>query len=188
MAPERPVVSKRSGGRKGRARKRRPAAGERPSSPAGEAKQQQPTGSGRTRHRAPTRASGRPPAPWHPLPLSELLILVGAVAVLIAFSDHLESHLALLGVGLAAVAIGTLEVTVREHLAGYRSHALLLAIIPPIALHSSVILVLAGFVRVPRWVNIPLLALDIALFTVIFRYLRGRYRDARRVRAFAGGR
>ncbi len=187
MAPERPVVSKRSGGRRGRARKRRSAAGASPSPPAGGGEQRVPRERA-ARHTTPAGAGGRPPAPWHPLPLSELLILVGAVAVVIAFSDHLESHLALLGAGLVAVAIGTLEVTVREHLAGYRSHAVLLASIPPIVLHSSVILALAGFMRVPRWFNIPLLALDIALFTVIFRYLRGRYRDARRVRAFAGGR
>jgi len=41
---------------------------------------------------------------------------------------------------------------------------------------------------VPRWVNIPLLAIDVALFAVLFKLLRLRYLDARRERRFAGGR
>lgn len=181
--PDRPVVSKRSGGGRGRARKRRPQAGGSPP-PA-------PT-QGAARERASRRAAHgdpreRPQAPWHPLPLSELLILVGAVAAIIAFTRK-PLDPALLVAGLAAVAIGTLEVTVREHLGGYRSHTLLLALIPPIAFHSAVIFGLAYFIRVPRWLSLPLLLPDVALFALLFNYLRRRYLDASRARAFALGR
>jgi hypothetical protein len=177
--PERPVVSKRSGGRRARARKRRPAASSGPPQPPPQRKQ-------RAARVAP--AGQRPQAPWHPWPLSELLILVGVVGVILAWRGGIASHAALIAAGLAAIAIGTMEVTLREHLAGFRSHTVLLAIVPPIVVHSATILALAGFMRVPRWVNLPLLALDIALFAVLYKYLRGRYLDARRERAFAGAR
>jgi hypothetical protein len=113
---------------------------------------------------------------------------VGVVGVILAWRGGIASHAALIAAGLAAIAIGTMEVTLREHLAGFRSHTVLLAIVPPIVVHSATILALAGFMRVPRWVNLPLLALDIALFAVLYKYLRGRYLDARRERAFAGAR
>lgn len=179
MAPDRPVVSKR-GGRRSRSRKRR-AAGAQPLAPT-------PTQRAPARGARRVAGSERPPAPWHPLPLSELFILAGAIAVVIAFTGRLEGHIALLLVGLAAVAIGTFEVTLREHMGGYRSHTPLLAIIPPVIFHSAVMLGLAGFIRVPRWVNLPLLVPDIAIFALLYRHLRGRYLDARRERIFAGGR
>jgi hypothetical protein len=180
MAPDRPVVAKR-GGRRARSRKRRAAGAQ--ASPQARAE--------RAPARAATRRSAgseRPPAPWHPLPLSELFILVGAIAVVVAFTGHLEEHILLLLVGLAAVALGTFEVALREHMGGYRSHTLLLAIIPPIAFHSAVMFGLAAFIRVPRWVSLPLLVPDIAIFALLYRYLRARHLDARRERAFAGGR
>lgn len=135
------------------------------------------------RHKDATKV--RPEAPWHPLPLSELLILVGAVGVVLAWKRGAEGSPALLLASIAAVAIGTLEVTLREHLGGYRSHALLLALIPVVVLHSAVLLVAGAFTTVPRWLNIPLLALDIAIFSLLFKLLRLRYLDARRERRFA---
>jgi hypothetical protein len=81
--------------------------------------------------------------------------------------------------GLGAVALGTLEITWREHRSGYRSHALLLALLPVIVFHTVVVLVLAAFTTVPRAVNIGLLAVDLALFAFLFRLLRAQYTDAR---------
>ena len=127
----------------------------------------------------------RPEAPWHPLPLSELLILVGLVGVMVAVFIEKEVHPALLLASIAAVAIGTVEVTLREHLGGYRSHTVLLALIPVVVLHSAVLLIAGAFTSVPRWVNIPLLALDIAIFSLLYKVLRLRYLDAKRERRFA---
>ena len=187
MAPDRPVVSKRSG-RRARARKRRASQAEGAQATALAQKPRPAPARARARRASAGAASVRPRSPWHPWPFSELLILTGAIGVVIALSSHPESHLTLIAAGIAAVAIGTLEVTLREHLAGYKSHTVLLAAIPPIALHSAVILGLVAFIRVPRWVNFPLLPLDLALFAVCFKYLRRRYRDARRERDFARGR
>jgi hypothetical protein len=142
----------------------------------------------RTRSRARRPEQGkdeRPQAPWHPVPLSELLILIGGIGVVVAWKRGAEGSPALLIASIAAVAVGTVEVTLREHLAGYRSHAVLLALIPVVVLHSAALLVAGAFTSVPRWVNIPLLAIDIVIFSVLFKLLRLRYFDARRERRFA---
>jgi len=195
-------VARSNSARRARARKRRPAPpgggvadGEQIASGAqatlrAEGPPRAPTRAAARRAAAAERsraANARPQAPWHPLPLSELLILAGAIAAVLAWRDGIAGHALLLGVGLAAIALGTLEVTLREHLAGYRSHTVLLAVIPPIALHSAVILALVAFIRVPRWVNLPLLAIDVALFALLFKALRARYLDAQRERRFAAG-
>ncbi len=123
----------------------------------------------------------RPQAPWHPLPLSELLIVIGGAAVLYALVNGPQHSVAALLAGLAAVVIGTLEVTVREHFSGYRSHAVLLAVLPVIVLHSAIVLIFS----LPRAAEIALLALDLALAFVLFRFLRARYVEARRRAALA---
>jgi hypothetical protein len=132
----------------------------------------------------------RPQAPWHPLPLSELLILVGAIATIIGFSRAKSGGFSSGGptliAGLVAVGLGTIEVTLREHRSGYRSHTLILALLPTIAFHTVVILGLAAVTRVPRWVNVALLLIDAALATFLFKVLRLRFLDARRERTFAG--
>ena len=123
----------------------------------------------------------RPQAPWHPLPLSELLILVGAIGAVIGFSRG-ESGTVLIFAGLAAVLIGTIEVTLREHLSGYRSHTLILSLLPAIVLYTGLVLV----TRPPLALNLALLAFAVLLATFLFKLLRARFLDARRERAFSG--
>jgi hypothetical protein len=125
----------------------------------------------------------RPQAPWHPLPLSELLILVGAIGTVVGFQRG-ESGIPVLFAGLAAVLIGTVEVTLREHLSGYRSHTLILTLLPAIALYTGVVLI----ARPPTAANLALLGLDVALAVFLFKWLRSRFLDARRERKFAGKR
>lgn len=69
-------------------------------------------------------ADERPPAPWGNVPLAELVILAGIVALAIG---AIGGHPTMIGVGVALAALGGLEVAVREHFAGYRSHTTLLA-------------------------------------------------------------
>jgi hypothetical protein len=184
-------VAKRNTGRRGRSRKRRagtPAAGT-----AGETRRRtRPAPSDAGAYRDPLSVGERPRAPWHPLPLSELLILVGAIGTIVGFrrlgSGGFSSGGPTLLAGIAAVAIGTVEVTLREHLSGYRSHTLMLALLPTVALHSIVILLVAAVTQVPRWLNIPLLAVDALLARFLFKLLRLRFLDARRERTFARGR
>lgn len=184
-------MAKRNTGRRGRSRKRRPSA------PAASGAQEprtrrRPAPSEPGAYKDPMSVGERPHAPWHPLPLSELLILVGAIGTIIGFrrlnSGGFSSGGPTLLASLAAVAIGTVEVTLREHLSGYRSHTLILALLPTIVFHSIVVLLVAAFTQVPRWLNIPLLLIDGLLVTFLFKLLRLRFLDARRERTFAGKR
>jgi len=66
----------------------------------------------------------RPPAPWGDAPLAELVILAGIVALAIGV---IGGHPTAIGVGVALAGLGGLEVAIREHFAGYRSHTTMLA-------------------------------------------------------------
>jgi hypothetical protein len=211
------AVAKRNS-RRGRTRKRRPPAGEGGGNVAGQeaklsetrastaVKEQPPGGGGgranrraREQTRASTGRSGgvsdalsvgeRPQSPWHPFPLSELLILAGAIGAVVAWQRGFSRHNAtLLIASIVAVMLGTVEVTLREHLSGFRSHAILLSLLPPLVFHTAVILITQTQTTVPRWLNVALLPIDGALFAVLFRVLRARFQDARRERVFAARR
>jgi lysylphosphatidylglycerol synthetase-like protein (DUF2156 family) len=66
----------------------------------------------------------RPPAPWGKAPLAELVILAGIVSLAIGV---IGGNPTAIGVGVALAGLGGLEVAIREHFAGYRSHTTLLA-------------------------------------------------------------
>ena len=183
-------MANRNTGRHGRSRKRRTSGVAVPYREAGSASPQEENGAAppraagarpRAARRATTAAASRPrrrrvgeglgdlvpvgqrpPPPWHPLPLSELLILFGAIGTVVGFSRGISNGGAALFVGLAAVVIGTVEVMLREHLSGYRSHTLILAALPVIVLDAVLVL--------------------------LFKLLRTRFLGARRERVLAGGR
>jgi hypothetical protein len=201
-------VAKRNSGRRGRSRKRgsagagrgaqdgaaaqapAPGSSESPSAGGSSATKQRPrprrseqTRAPAASYRDPGSVGERPEAPWHPWPLSELLIFVGAIGTLIGLLRG-SSGAPVLIAGLAAVMIGTLEFTIREHLAGYRAHTAMLAAIPVALFHAAAAVGLYSL-GAPRitWIVIPL-ALDVPLFWIIFRPLRARFDDARRQRVF----
>ena len=66
----------------------------------------------------------RPPAPWGDFPLAELVILIGIISLAIGV---IGGDPTLIGVGVVCAGLGGLEVAIREHFAGYRSHTTLLA-------------------------------------------------------------
>ena len=115
---------KRSGAGGAAARAERPASGaparaERPVAP-------RPPSAKPMRRRA--RLDEAPRSPWHPFPLVELSIFAGLVLVIVGFvSDPGEPRTTLLFGGIALISIASLELSVREHFAGYRSHTALLA-------------------------------------------------------------
>lgn len=169
----------RNGHRRGRSRKRRPV------SPPSSAPAQ--VTAAKSPAAKPPATGERPQAPWHPLPLSELLILIGAIGTVVGLTrlgDGASQDAPLLFAGLAAVMIGTIEVTLREHRSGYRSHILLLALLPTILFHTAAILIVSAFTPVPRALNVGLLIVDAAIFAVLFKLLRAGFADARRERSF----
>lgn len=178
--------SHRHGRGRGRSRKRRPAPGAAvldapPQIPAKRA----PRSAAREPRpfRDPLSVGERPPALWHPWPLSEMLILIGAIGTVVGLArlghGGISSGGPVLFAGLGAVVLGTVEITWREHNAGYRSHTLILALLPVVVLHSAIALGLAAFTTVPRLVNVGLLAVDAAVFAMLFKLLRARFLDAR---------
>ena len=66
----------------------------------------------------------RPEAPWGKAPLAELAILAGIICLVVGV---IGTHYTLIGVGVALAGLGGMEVAIREHFAGYRSHTTLLA-------------------------------------------------------------
>src|SRR3954454_18276673 len=70
------------------------------------------------------RLDEAPKAPWSPFPLVELCILGGLVLLVIGF---VGARALFVFCGVALVGVASLELAIREHFAGYRSHSSLLA-------------------------------------------------------------
>ena len=68
-----------------------------------------------------------PPAPWGKFPLSEILVFVGIALMVWGFIDWDGDGNTRLFAGILVAGLGGLELSLREHLAGYRSHSSLLA-------------------------------------------------------------
>jgi hypothetical protein len=77
----------------------------------------------------------RPPAPWGSFPLVEIVVLVGIlmlVAGVIVGTDEARGR-TLLGTGLVLASLAGLELSIREHFGGFRSHTVLLASVVGVA-------------------------------------------------------
>jgi hypothetical protein len=113
------------------------------------------------------RLEEAPKAPWHPFPLVELAIFTGLVLVVAAIVVGGDARPVLLFGGLAVVSVAALELSIREHFAGYRSHTALLSALSALG------------VAVPLWYT-PLPQEAILVVAVLvgagaFRALRGAF-------------
>lgn len=136
------------------------------------------------------RYGERPNSPWHPLPVSELLILAGAIGAALGLArvGHDPSGGGrLLLAGLGALGVGTIEVSWREHRSGYRSHTTMLAGLVVLVFDTVLVLALTAFLTLPRTFAIVLVALDMVLFAVLFKLLRARFLQARHARVVREG-
>jgi hypothetical protein len=84
---------------------------------------QQPTRAARRR----AGADHRPPALWGDFPLSEIVVFVGILLLIAGFFVAPPQGFVMIAVGLALGSLAGLELSLREHFAGFRSHTLLLA-------------------------------------------------------------
>lgn len=78
-------------------------------------------------------ADERPPAPWGSFPLIEIAILIGLIMLIVGLVGGGDRGPVLIGVGIGLAGLGGLELAIREHFAGFRSHSSLLAGVPAIA-------------------------------------------------------
>lgn len=144
------MASKSRKRRKQRQRARAEDAGPRP-----EAESADPPAKGWNADRARADSDERPPNPWGRFPLIELTVLAGIILIVVGFISMASGSRvgsALLLAGLALGSIGGLETSIREHFSGYRSHTLVLAGVPALAL-LAMLFVLAP-ASLPAWTRI----------------------------------
>jgi hypothetical protein len=92
------------------------------------------------------RRDDRPPAPWGSFPLTEIIVLVALVLGVVGIFTWEDRGRELVLVGLALGSLAGLELSLREHLAGYRSHTTLLAAVTTFVF-VTVFLLVAGSVQ-----------------------------------------
>ena len=120
------------------------------------------------------REGERPEGPFGPLPVSELAMLIGFIALVIGF---LNGGGPVVIVGLVVCALGVVEVTAREHFSGYRSHTTLLAAMPAVVMEAAVVAIFGEPSQ-----RALLLVFVAPVFAVLFWWLRRRFATARQAR------
>jgi lysylphosphatidylglycerol synthetase-like protein (DUF2156 family) len=110
----------------------------------------------------------RPPAPWGNVPLAELVILAGIVSLAIGV---IGGHTTAIAVGVALAGLGGLEVAIREHFAGYRSHTTLLA-------GAAFVLVTGLTFYAAHTILAVALAIGAVAFAIVFYFARRAFQRA----------
>ena len=127
---------------------------------------------------APARRRGRPtiderpPAPWGKFPLVELVVLLALVLLPLSFVVGGARGKVMLTFALVFGSLGGLELSIREHFAGYRSHTTLLAGVAAFA-SMAVLYVLAGRSDLTRALLVPVGGL---VFLGAFWFLREAFK------------
>jgi hypothetical protein len=132
--------------RRRRKRRPRPAPAKMPAAEPAAAK----TPAAPQRRRAPA-LDERPPAPWGSFPLVELVVLVAIVMLVGGLVIQGGRGPVMIGVGLVLGALAGLELSIREHFAGYRSHTLVLS-------GAVAVAVLGGLAFLTPWLPLALAA------------------------------
>jgi hypothetical protein len=101
------------------ARRRRAEAMERGEEPSRRAARRRVSGK--------TSFEDRPPAPWGSFPLVEIVVLIALVLLVASFFVDSSRRAPMLLGGLALGSLAGLELSIREHFGGFRSHSALLA-------------------------------------------------------------
>jgi hypothetical protein len=136
-----------------------------------------------TRRRA---ADGPPEAPWGSFPLVELVVFAGIVMLVAGFIVGGSQGTILIVAGLVLASLGGLELAVREHFTGYRSHTTLLAALAAVACLAILFFgapdLLSPYVRIAA--ALAVFGLAVWGLTVVFRRASGGL--AFRIRGFRG--
>ena len=113
----------------------------------------------------------RPRPPWGAFPLTELVVLVSLVLVIGGFVIPTSSGQLMLLAGFALGSLAGLELAVREHFAGYRSHTTLLSACAGFAAGAVVLLAITGLAA-----PVPAVLVALAVSAVAFYLLREAFK------------
>ncbi len=133
----------------------------------------------RRRRKPPSGESSAPPkpvpqrdeppkAPWGGFPLTQITVLAGLVLLVFGF---FTGEITPLVMGLLLGSAGGLELSIREHFAGYRSHTTLLAAVT-LMVTIGVTYFLAG------WVLWVCLVVGLTVFVACFFLFRKAFKTA----------
>lgn len=114
-------------------------------------------------HRAPMAEA--PKAPWSPFPLVELCVLIAIVLIVLGFVTDGPRRGAFLAGGIALASLAGLELAIREHFAGFRSHTALLA-------GAGAVVVVVPLYFLTGLPQVVLLAVGVVVYSLGFVALR----------------
>jgi hypothetical protein len=110
----------------------------------------------------------RPPSPWGSFPLVELTILVSLVLLIWGFFAGGTRGAVMIVAGISLGSLAALELTLREHFAGYRSHSSVLA--------GFVTVIVLGVGFVLEWPQAVKLAAGAGAFALCFYLFREAFK------------
>src|SRR3954452_852385 len=114
----------------------------------------------------------RPPAPWGSFPLVELCVLLVMILLIAGAVIGGRRGATMVFAGLALGSLAGLELAIREHFAGFRSHTTLLAGAVTVFV-GTLVAVAAGKILLPL-----LLGIGLAVFVAGFFLFRRAFRRA----------
>jgi hypothetical protein len=117
----------------------------------------------------------RPQPIWHPIPLTEIGILAGMVIFLVGYFASADRSPTLIALGAILLAIVVGEMCLREHFAGFRSHSILLALLPVTVIHTFI-----AYAITPDWYGPIVFGADILAAVGLAWWLQLRFKEARR--------
>jgi hypothetical protein len=117
------------------------------------------------------RRRERPPAPWGSFPLVELVVLLAIAMLTAGFFVSGTKGITMIATGLTLGMLAGLELSVREHFAGYKSHSTVLAGAP-----ALVVLGLGFFFLPQGWARAVNVLVAAIVFASAFHLLREAFK------------
>jgi hypothetical protein len=113
----------------------------------------------------------RPPAPWGSFPLVELVVLFAIIILIAGFFVQGTRGVTMIAAGLMLGMLAGLELSIREHFAGYKSHTTVLAGVAGVAVLGL------GFFLLPHgWPQGINLVVGATVFAAAFYLLREAFK------------
>jgi predicted membrane channel-forming protein YqfA (hemolysin III family) len=115
--------------------------------------------------------SEAPKAPWSPFPLVEICVLIALVLIVAGFVSNGPHRGLLLACGVALASLAGLELAVREHFSGFRSHSALLA-------GAVAVIAVVPLFFLTALPQIVLLAVGVVVYSLAFFVFRRAFQAA----------